>query len=539
MSELYRISTSDNSKYEADVVFVHGLGGDAFETWRHKKPNIEGSWPYWLAEDHPNVRVWSLDYPANRTKWSRLWKRSRDTGNTPLLDMADEVLGDLALDNIGEHPILFVCHSLGGLLTKQILRNAELSKNEEKRAIFQNTRLVLFLATPHAGAKLASLASYFEKVIQPTVMVEDLKEDDSQLRDLHRWYLSSSKEAGIMTVSFCEGRDTLVGRIVTRTSCELGIDDSTLLNNEDHFSIAKLSSQEAPVYRKTCDLLADYVLAIGTGHGEIRCVENGINTSSNDIGKNPFVEGSPLGPDCRSYVRRPCDDRYEALLKTSTKISICGPFQVGKTSLMYTTERILGETWSYVGQGLADLRPDREDLFIENFFEMVKENLGHVSDWRDIRENLKERPTVFFLDDLGEIASPGCKALIPRLHTLAEELPNYVRLVTTSPEGINSVLPKRGIANPKYARNWKTVNLAPFDEDEAKRLVHILPRRPQDIVLTYWSMVKNLASFSSNQFSGIAPARLQRLCHVLYEAERQRVSEDSLVEIVNSSDTYD
>ena len=48
-----------------DLVFVHGLGGSAKETWTHA--NTNGFWPSWLHEDtrFDYVRISTFGYNAN------------------------------------------------------------------------------------------------------------------------------------------------------------------------------------------------------------------------------------------------------------------------------------------------------------------------------------------------------------------------------------------------------------------------------------------------------------------------------------------
>ena len=116
--------------------------------------------------------VWSLGYAASPTKWMRLvgwlfsWFSSRwhDAGHSMSLpDRAGQVLDLMVQRGFGQRPILLICHSLGGLLAKQILRTSKDAIGSPAHSIFQQTRAVLFLATPHDGASLASMASAFRK----------------------------------------------------------------------------------------------------------------------------------------------------------------------------------------------------------------------------------------------------------------------------------------------------------------------------------------------------------------------------------------
>jgi pimeloyl-ACP methyl ester carboxylesterase len=175
MSELHIISGCGNGERKADVLFIHGLGGDSFATWRHGKDDST-SWPHWLGKEFPDVGVWSLGYPASPSKWLRVrgWfsRRLREKGYTMSLpDRSIQVLDLMVQRGFGKRPILFVCHSLGGLLAKQILRIASEADDPNKKAVFERARAVLFLATPHAGAGLASLMNIFRVLIGATASI--------------------------------------------------------------------------------------------------------------------------------------------------------------------------------------------------------------------------------------------------------------------------------------------------------------------------------------------------------------------------------
>ena len=159
LSALHPICGTEAAGRKADVVFVHGLGGDWVRTWRHG-PDHTTSWPHWLGQDFPEVGVWSLGYAASPTKWTRplgwISERYRDAGHGMALpDRALQVLDLMVQRGLGTRPLFFICHSLGGLVAKQILR-ASSDDTGRLKNVYANTRAVLFLATPHAGATLAS-----------------------------------------------------------------------------------------------------------------------------------------------------------------------------------------------------------------------------------------------------------------------------------------------------------------------------------------------------------------------------------------------
>jgi triacylglycerol esterase/lipase EstA (alpha/beta hydrolase family) len=148
MTELHLLYTPKDRPALGHVIFVHGLGGDPFGTWRHDA-GAESFWPDWLANDVPQLVLHTLGYDASPVGW---------LGSTmPLTERAPNVLTELQTRELVEGPIVFICHSLGGLLVKQLLRHALEMQNEAWRKIANQTKAVVFLATPHRGSNLASI----------------------------------------------------------------------------------------------------------------------------------------------------------------------------------------------------------------------------------------------------------------------------------------------------------------------------------------------------------------------------------------------
>ncbi len=144
------VDGQDDRPADLDVIFVHGLGGDHESTWRRRKQ--AACWLEWLHEDMANIAVWSLGYPAAATEWISGAK------GMALPQRASGLIERMLDNGIGSRGLVFVCHSLGGLVVKQVLRHCSEEREEGWGAIAHSTRGVAFLATPHTGAPLANIA---------------------------------------------------------------------------------------------------------------------------------------------------------------------------------------------------------------------------------------------------------------------------------------------------------------------------------------------------------------------------------------------
>ena len=67
MSDLIKVADWAK-KPRANVIFVHGLSGHAYDTWR-RAPDGDSFWPLWLAEDVEGVSVYTLAYAAPASNW--------------------------------------------------------------------------------------------------------------------------------------------------------------------------------------------------------------------------------------------------------------------------------------------------------------------------------------------------------------------------------------------------------------------------------------------------------------------------------------
>jgi hypothetical protein len=130
------------------MVFVHGLTGNRKTTWTHKNGTF---WPRTLAEDVPNARIMTFGYDADVVKLWGMAGSNNLRGHGKDLAFA---VSDRRRD-CRSRPIVFVAHSLGGLVCQQtLLICVEGDRNLEK--VFKSTLGVIFMGTPHAGSDLAT-----------------------------------------------------------------------------------------------------------------------------------------------------------------------------------------------------------------------------------------------------------------------------------------------------------------------------------------------------------------------------------------------
>ena len=244
LTDLLPIIGTNNPQRQADIIFIHGLGGDARATWhpQHKKDDTD-FWLMWLGKDLEDVGIWSLAYEVEPAKWK---------GNTmPLVDRATSVLAYLDSYDIGERPVIFITHSMGGLLVKQMLRHAYDFGNPLWKQIVENTKGIVYLSTPHSGSNIASWLKYIGEILGTSVSVKELEANDSRLRELNLLYRNHPWLKQIPLEVYCEKRKTFGVMVVDETSADPGMPGVIPIPmDEDHISICRPTSRESTIYRR-------------------------------------------------------------------------------------------------------------------------------------------------------------------------------------------------------------------------------------------------------------------------------------------------
>ena len=231
------------------LVFIHGLqvlGGDAIETWRHETAAAEDCWPHWLGRE-TNCDTWVLEYDAALSAWTEQ--------AMPLPTQGDQVASLLtAKPELEGRPLILVGHSMGGLVIKYALVGADTKGDARLETLRDHTRGVVFIATPHAGSHLATLARAFRLLLRINPQVGDLALHDSHLQQINQQFRALRAKQNFRVLAFKEQRDVTLRmkrwfgshvrtfglRVVDSDSSDPGLDGvvATPLG-EDHFSICK------------------------------------------------------------------------------------------------------------------------------------------------------------------------------------------------------------------------------------------------------------------------------------------------------------
>jgi tetratricopeptide (TPR) repeat protein len=245
MSRLVKIA-SWQGKSRGSVVFVHGLGGHVYNTWRRGADDT--FWPVWLAQDVEGLAVYALAYEAPASNWLGT--------SMPLQDRAVNIFEVLLTEpGLRSGPIVFVCHSLGGLIVKKVLLNLQqqAKRRPEANDFLQRVTEIVFAATPHTGSAHATWLERLRFLAWPSSIARILVANDPSLRDINVAYrgLADERRNLLRHQIFYETRDTPVGGIVDEASADPGLPgDPPVPIDADHIRIVKPADRTSLLYAR-------------------------------------------------------------------------------------------------------------------------------------------------------------------------------------------------------------------------------------------------------------------------------------------------
>jgi pimeloyl-ACP methyl ester carboxylesterase len=243
------------------IIFVHGLSGGSESTWI-MGDSITQFWPkYWLPQEPEfrDVRIHSFGYNSGLKTQSA--PNFKDAATSLLLAILDSPFIAPTPWNGGSTPLIFVGHSLGGLVIKQACVISH--QNPKFRQVADRISAVIFLGTPHRDAETAPMLSRILTLAgASSTVVTDLL---LQSPDLQRINITFKHHAAKLSLfSYQETRPVYYGIhhgiIVDKPHAVMNLTNE-LCDSMDagHLDIARYASRQDPSYKQIKNVLATYL----------------------------------------------------------------------------------------------------------------------------------------------------------------------------------------------------------------------------------------------------------------------------------------
>ncbi|KAJ5771963.1 hypothetical protein N7520_002492 [Penicillium odoratum] len=213
---------------KVDIIAVHGLNP-------LNKAEADHAWDTWRTPSGEKGRLWLLVY-------------GKDQGT--FIDKANDLLEAIRTKRkrAESRPILFLGHSMGGLLIKQALINAHNNNNQSHKSIKEAATGLAFFATPHSGgngiligfgnvpARIAEFLGYKKHNV-----LETLKKGSIFSDGMHEQWRHQLEKYSI--ISFWGSKDTVVSRDSSRFNLP-GDRENIVMLIADHSTVCKFGPSQ-------------------------------------------------------------------------------------------------------------------------------------------------------------------------------------------------------------------------------------------------------------------------------------------------------
>ncbi|KAI9660254.1 MAG: hypothetical protein M1831_003562 [Alyxoria varia] len=250
------------NQYDLDVIAVHGLNGHPRDSWTFKNGRTKVySLQDFLPKALPGARIFTYGYDSRPFF-------SQSTGDISAYGRA--LLEELSLAReSGVHAsrrIVFICHSMGGLVCKKALVIAN-DKRDQFQWILDNTKAIFFFGTPHEGSDVADTALVASPIYRLLDMaqlefvsnqgkpvrkdlIKELSAKSKALDELCEQFVERTKDLKHV-VSFYELNKYRGFIVVPKRSASIGITNEKVLPlPRDHFNVCRIENESDSAFRR-------------------------------------------------------------------------------------------------------------------------------------------------------------------------------------------------------------------------------------------------------------------------------------------------
>jgi pimeloyl-ACP methyl ester carboxylesterase len=297
------------SRNGTTVVFVHGILSSIENAWLAKNGAF---WPRMLCDEKSinDAGVYLFNYRADAF-----------SGTYSIDDAVDAMREYFRLDEVwSQDQVIFVCHSMGGIVARRFL------VTQQSSIVNTNRRIGLFLvASPSLGATYANFLSMVAPIYN--IQLDTLKfgQTNAWLNALDRDFvnLKESNKANIFGKELVEDEFIAFRRFLRRAqvvppwSGAKYFGEPVKIPLSDHVTIAKPETPKAIQHR----ILTEFVqTSIRASNGK------GVSPAPSTVGDNPILIEWPKTPAIRGIEDEPSPGNARGptrrqLLTTATVIS--------------------------------------------------------------------------------------------------------------------------------------------------------------------------------------------------------------------------
>ncbi|KAG4440948.1 hypothetical protein IFR05_003577 [Cadophora sp. M221] len=284
---LHVLHTPSDNIAAADIVFVHGLQGSPYKTWTWKGEVAQKRrWPrfglgrkddrpeeserispeiFWpadfLYEDYPDLRILTYGYDSHV---SRFFNGPANKSNLSQLGegLLNRLSGERSRSKASKRPIIFVAHSLGGLVVKEALvESKKYEDNAMKSDIYESIKGIVFFGTPHRGSSDAQWGDILRSIASVAFdtnekLLQTLKPDNELLAKLAKDFQDILDKESLKICSLLEssgktGLSIFHGKVVPDFSASFNSRKYEHLDyiNNNHMNMCRFTGKEDDGYQ--------------------------------------------------------------------------------------------------------------------------------------------------------------------------------------------------------------------------------------------------------------------------------------------------
>ena len=258
----------DSPQAEVDIVFLHGLNGHMLMTWTD--PKTSQCWPRdFLPGIIPDARILTYGYGYGPPRSSAI--------NTSYLFKLDDIARNLlfCLEDariVVEHrPLIFIAHSLGGLLCKKAIIMAGSSRETADRKLFHSIFGIVFMGTPQQEFSAANFGLLVGIVAftQTLTANADTRALTSLNHELLAYVRRQEGERAIKILSCFEENETkFIGLLVPEAIATIP-NGSKMSLPGDHARMVKFGSKENLGFLKISSFLKMWTEELQVGESRV------------------------------------------------------------------------------------------------------------------------------------------------------------------------------------------------------------------------------------------------------------------------------